>query len=354
MTGNSERELERAAAAIDGASMVSLACHVNPDGDALGSMLGLHHALANAGRASVASFSRPFVVGPHYRQLPGLELICAPAEFPAEPEVMVTFDCGSLDRLGDLVEPAKAAHELVVLDHHASNQQFGSINVIDHEAAATAVIVYRLLEAMGLALTRDAAVCLYAGLVCDTGRFQYGSTTREVFDIARALVEYDIPIADLNRSLFEEHRFVYLRMLGEILGRAVLVPERRFVWAALTQRDLARHGVSMEEVEGLIDVIRRTREAEVACVLKEEPDGTYRVSLRSVGEVDVCAIAERHGGGGHRFAAGFTAPGPADSIVAAIEAGLPVDGAAERAQVRGDGSGPAVVNGTTRPPATSS
>jgi phosphoesterase RecJ-like protein len=317
------QELARAAGVIAGARQISLACHVSPDGDALGSMLGLMHVLRAAGRNVVASFPTPFVVAPHYRELPGLELLTPPQDFPMEPEVVVTFDCGSIGRLGDLEPMAKGADELVVIDHHASNDCYGTINVVDPDAAASGVVVRRLVRALELPLDRDAAVCLYAALVCDTGRFQYDTTTPEVFDLARELTTFDVPVSRLSRSLFEEHRFAYLQLLGEVLGRAVLVPEKRFVWTAVTQADLARHGVTLEEVEGLIDVVRRTAEAEVTCVLKEEPDGDMRVSLRSLADVDVRRIAERHGGGGHRFAAGFTSSDPADAIVARILAALP-------------------------------
>jgi phosphoesterase RecJ-like protein len=314
--------LEKAAGAVRRARSVALACHVNPDGDALGSTLGLLHALRAAGRECVASFSEPFVVAPHYRELPGLDLLVPPDQFPAEPDVMITFDCGSLSRLGDLEPAAKAASELIVLDHHVSNQCFGSINVIDPSAAASGVLVRRLISALDLPLTRDAAVCLYAALVCDTGRFQYESTTPEVFDFARELSEFDLPIAHLCRTLFEEHRFVYLQLLSEVLAATILVPEKRFVWTKVTQEQLARHDVTYEEIEGLIDVVRGTREAEVACVLKEATDHTWRVSLRSLGTVDVCRIAEAQGGGGHRFAAGFTSDEPAETVVARITAEL--------------------------------
>ena len=172
-------------------------------------------------------------------------------------------------------------------------------------------------------LNRDAAVCLYTAIVCDTGRFQYDSTTPEVFDMARELVEYDVPVSDVSRTLFEEHRFAYMQLLGSVLGSAHLVPHRRFVWTAVTQDELNKFQVTMEEVEGLIDILRRTREAEVSCVLKEEIDGTVRVSLRSLGDVDVRRIAEAEGGGGHRFAAGFTSDASIDEVVARIERKLP-------------------------------
>jgi phosphoesterase RecJ-like protein len=313
-----EEALTDAARAIRSAPEVSLACHVSPDGDALGSMLALHHVLRAAGIRSVASFSEPFVVAPHYRELPGLELLTPPDLFPGEPRVMVTFDSGSLARLGDLAPAAKAAEELIVIDHHVSNERYGSINVIDPDAAASGVLVRRLINRLELPLTRDAAVCIYAALVCDTGRFQYQSTTPAVFELARELACFDLPIPELSRTLFEEHRFAYLQLLAGALQNAVLVPNKRFVWTKVSQADLARHGVTFDEVEGLIDVLRRTREAEVACVLKQGPDSTWRVSLRSLGNVDVRNIAERQGGGGHRFAAGFTSDESADAVVAQI------------------------------------
>ncbi len=313
-----EDALTEAAYAIRSASEVSLACHVSPDGDALGSMLALHHVLGAADIRSVASFSEPFITAPHYRDLPGLELLTPPDRFPREPQVMVTFDSGSLARLGDLEPSAKAAGELVVIDHHVSNERYGTINVIDPDAAASGVLVRRLIGRLELPMTRDAAVCLYAALVCDTGRFQYQTTTPAVFELARELSCFDLPIPELSRTLFEEHRFAYLQLLADALQNAVLVPSKQFVWTKVSQSDLAHHGVTFEEIEGLIDVLRRTREAEVSCVLKQGPDSTWRVSLRSLGRVDVREIAERKGGGGHRFAAGFTSDEPAEAVVAQI------------------------------------
>jgi bifunctional oligoribonuclease and PAP phosphatase NrnA len=322
-----EQSLTDAAAALAGArarrGTIALACHVNPDGDALGSMLGLFHVLRAAGFDVVASFPTPFVVAPHYRELPGLDLLTAPGDFPTEPDVMITFDCGSSGRLGDLEPAAKAAHELVVLDHHVSNTRFGSINVVDPGAAASGVIVRRLVLELGLPLTNDAAVSLYAALVCDTGRFQYDTTSPSVFDLARELVSFDVPVSRLSRMLFEEHRFAYLKLLGEALAGAELDTERRFVWTVVTQEMLTRHDVTLEEVEGLIDILRRATEAEVTCVLKQDVDGSFRVSLRSLGDVDVREIAVANGGGGHRYAAGFESNDPAGELIGRIRRAIP-------------------------------
>lgn len=314
--------LARAAKAIDSAERVTLLCHVNPDGDALGSMLAMHHALRAAGRDSVASFPSPFAIAPHYRDLPGLDLLTPPGELATGSEVVVTFDCGALGRLGDLAPVAETAGELIVVDHHVSNERYGTINVIDASAAASGVVVRELIRALDLPVTRDVAFCLYVALVCDTGRFQYETTTPEVFALAGELLEFDLPVSSLSRTLFEEHSFAYLALLGESLASMTLVREQSFVWTSVTQEQLHRHGVTMDEVEGLIDIVRRTAEADVACVLKEDGGGVVRVSLRSVGATDVQRIAAAHGGGGHRFAAGFTSDVGIEDTVARIRASL--------------------------------
>jgi phosphoesterase RecJ-like protein len=310
-------DLDRAVAAIVAADSVALACHIAPDGDALGSMLGMHHLCVAAGKPSIASWPAPFVVAPHYTYLPGLELATRPEDFPATPDVMITFDCGSLARLGELAGPARAAGELIVLDHHLSNDRYGTVNVIDVDAAATAVVVRRVAACLGWPLNRDAAMCLYTGLVTDTGRFQYQSTTPEVFALAEELSRFDLPIASLSRQLFEEHRLAYLQLAGAVLTRAELDEKNGFVMAAITAADFAQYGVTVEETEGLIDLVRRTKEAEVSAVLKETDEGV-RVSLRSVTEVDVSAVAASFGGGGHRYAAGFTS----HASLAAVQAEL--------------------------------
>ena len=324
-------ELDRAADVISSTARPALACHVGPDGDALGSMLALHHLCRDRGIASVASWSEPFRVPPQYTFLPGLDLLTRPEEFPRRPEVMVTFDCGSADRLGQLAGPAREAGELVVLDHHLTNDHYGSVNVVDPEAAATAVVVRRLAQRLGWPLTRDAAVCLYTGIVTDTGRFQYSNTTPEVFALAEELASFGLPIADMSRQLFEEHRFAYLQLVAACLSRAELDPDLSLVLSWVTADDLRHHGVDLDETEGLIDLIRRVSEAEVSCVLKESPEG-IKVSLRSVSDTDVGSIAAGFGGGGHAAAAGFVAPGPLPDVVSAVKGAL---GSVQRGPVAG-------------------
>ena len=284
---------------------LALACHVHPDGDALGSMLAMKHLCDAHGKTTVCSWPEPFAVGPHYEFLPGLADAVHPADFPTAPEIMVTFDLGGYARLGSLAGPAREAETLIVLDHHTDNERFGTVNVVDLDAAATAVVVRELAEELGWALNREAAVCLYAGLVTDTGRFRYPNTTAKVFHFAEELAGWNIPIADIEWQLFEKHRFAYLRLIGAALDSASLDLDAGLVTASCTLADLERFGVEFDETEGLIDIVRQAAEAEVSCVLREAPGEGVRVSLRSTGALDVGAIARDLGGGGHWFMSGY-------------------------------------------------
>jgi len=291
---------------IDAADAPVLLAHVHPDGDALGSMLALRHLCEREGKAPIASWGGPFPAAPHYRFLPGIDRAVLPSQLPREPDLAITFDCGSLERLGTAAPIAAAARELIVLDHHPDNQRFGTVNVVEVDAAATAVVVRRLANALGWTLDRESAVNLYVGLLTDTGRFQYPNTTPDVFVLAEELSEYDIPLFAVTRELFEKHRFAYVQLAGMALARAQLDADRHLVAAWITAEELERHGVDFDETEGFVDLLRRTAEADVVAALKEAPGEGLRVSLRSLGTIDVGAIATRLGGGGHAFMAGFT------------------------------------------------
>jgi phosphoesterase RecJ-like protein len=317
----------RALALLDAADEVCLACHVRPDADALGSMLALAHALRAPGRRSqriVASFGdEPFEIPEILRFLPGLSLLSPPDAYPHRPELMVTFDAGSIDRLGVLAGHASRADQLIVIDHHASNTQFGTVNLIDPAAAATAMLVLNLIDAAGVGLTRDIAFGLYAGLVADTGSFKYSATTPAVHEAAARLLGTGIEPGMVARELWDRAPFGYLGLLSAVLGRAVLELDAAggngLVWTSVTRADRAAHGLSLDAVESVIDVLRRTDEAEVAIVLKQSDDGLWQASARSKGKVDVGRACSRLGGGGHRNAAGVTlAAGRAEDAIARL------------------------------------
>jgi phosphoesterase RecJ-like protein len=317
-----------AVAALDGAAEICLACHVRPDGDALGSMLAVAQALRARGTAKViASFGdEPFQVPTLLRflpgaGLPGAGLLSPPAEVPARPEVMVTFDVSSPDRLGLLAGRAASAGELIVLDHHASNPGFGTINLIDPGAAATAVLAAQLIDRLGVALTADIAAGLYTGLVTDTGSFRF-SATPAVHQLAARLLATGIDAEAIAQQLWDSVPFGYLEVLSAALGRAVLEPAEAaghgLVWTTVTRADRAMDGLPLEVAEGVIDEVRRSQEADVAVVFKEADDGRWYVSARSKGRVDVARAAVALGGGGHSQAAGFTVSGPVAGTMARL------------------------------------
>lgn len=306
--------LREAAERLRRAETLVLACHVGPDGDALGSMLAVATAAAAAGVEVFPSFGEPFVVPRTYQFLP-VDLLVPPGEVPAAPEVMVCFDAGSPDRLGSLEPVAGKAETLIVVDHHASNTGFGHLNLIVADAAASAEIALPLIRAAGWQVDQQAALCLLTALVTDTGRFQYSNTTPQVLRIAAELVEAGARPEVVGQHVYEETPFGYLHLASRVLGRAVLEPERRLVWTVMYQSDLAESGVGLEDTDPLIDAVRTPRESDVALLLKVFDDGRVKGSLRSRGRVDVGAMAVALGGGGHHNAAGFTVQMPVEELL---------------------------------------
>lgn len=321
MTSEVAAALRRAATVIAQAPDLTLACHVGPDGDALGSMVAFALAARAAGRTVVASFGSPHEIPEQYRFL-DTSVVVPPDQVPRAPAVMVTFDAGSLDRLGELAGPATRAGTLVVLDHHVTNEGFGHVNVIDPHAAATAEMTLHLLDELGWPVDEPVATALLTGVVTDTGRFQYSNTTPGTLEAAARMVASGARPETIGRHVYEETPFGYLHASGAVLSRAELDPERRLVWSVLTRGDVEAAGISPGDTDPLIDAIRTARESDVAMLVKEVDDRTVKVSLRSRGRVDVGAIAAELGGGGHHNAAGFTYSGSPEGAVEAVRSRL--------------------------------
>ncbi|HEX6221337.1 MAG TPA: bifunctional oligoribonuclease/PAP phosphatase NrnA [Acidimicrobiia bacterium] len=305
--------LARAAEVIGGARQIALACHIGPDGDALGSMLGLAVAAENAGKDVVASFGSPHVMPPSMRFLPD-HLLVPPDEFPQAPEVMVVLDAGSLNRLAELGSNASDAETVVVIDHHVTNEGFGDVAVVDPASAATGELVYSLLKLLDWEITPVVAQCLHTALVTDTGRFQYSNTTPRTLEIASELVAAGAEPAVIGRHVYEEAPFGYLKAVAVAMGRAELDEELRAVSTTITQADLEANDIDWADTENLIDVLRLAIEADTAVLVKGHADGSVKVSLRSRGDTDVGGLAAAMGGGGHRLAAGFSTEGDVEVV----------------------------------------
>jgi phosphoesterase RecJ-like protein len=320
--------VEKAAIALGQAESVAIACHVNPDADALGATLGLSNFLRAKGARTICSFpNEPFEPPRWLSVLPGADALVRPADFPFEPALMVTCDVASMDRLGMLARSAARAETLIWIDHHVSNEGLGTIPLIDPRASSTCEIVWRLIREIGGDVPVETATCLYAGIVTDTGRFQYESVTPETLRLAAELREYAFDHTRLVQALYEDNPAAYLRLLGAALDRITV--EGDLIWTYLTQADLAAAGVHAAETDDLIDVVRTAREADVAAVLKQQRDGRFKVSVRSKGGHDVATVASTFGGGGHRLAAGYTSKHGLAETIHRLKAALRGEPAAE-------------------------
>jgi phosphoesterase RecJ-like protein len=304
---------------LSDAKQVVVACHVNPDGDALGSLLGTILGLERHGATVVGSWAGPAGVPESYGFLPAIDRIVAQKDVRPS-DVFLALDCGAKDRLGALARAASDSEVLINIDHHPGNPGFGTLNAVVPEASSTAELVVALLDDLGIELTADIAACLYAGVMTDTGRFHYSNATPATLELAARLRAYDFDATDMAQQIYESSPFGFLKLLGRMLDRAELFEKERFVFSYVTQADLAETNVDMSETDNLVDVVRSIREADVAAMLKEQTDGAWRVSLRSKGPISVGEIARTHGGGGHELAAGFTAESIEDAKTKILQA----------------------------------
>ncbi|MFN2489933.1 MAG: bifunctional oligoribonuclease/PAP phosphatase NrnA [Actinomycetota bacterium] len=306
---------DRALEALRRADAITIACHVNPDGDALGSLLGASLGLRKLGKATYPTWGDAALKVPAgYSFLPDLDSLVEVERLP-QTATFLALDCGAADRLGALEETARRAETVINVDHHPGNDDFGTSNLVVTTASSTAELVTLLLGDLGVELDRDIATCLYTGIVTDTGRFQYANSSPATLRMAADLLAYGVPAPEIAQEVFESSPYGYLKLVGRVLERAHLFEAERLVYSWVTLDDLAASGVALNETEKLIDLVRSTRDADVAVMFKQQAPGSYRVSMRSKGP-SVGAIARARGGGGHELAAGFET----DDVDAAVEA----------------------------------
>lgn len=314
-------DLRAVASVLDAANSIGVVGHVGPDGDALGSMIALARSARLAGKQAVASFDEPFVVPEEMSYLDTSALV-APAEFPSDLDVAVVVDTSVRSRVGALAGAMEKAKTLVVIDHHISDGTWGDVVAIDATAGATTELVHELLGLLGWSIDKHVATALYTGLITDTGRFQYSSTSPKTHTIAADLLSRGVETDVIGQTLFEEASFGYYEVVSRVLGRAVLDMDHAFVWSIMEPDDLKAADIAYHETDGLIDLVRMARGTEVACLLKRKKAGVIKGSLRSRGSVDVAAIARSFDGGGHHNAAGFTSSGDPSDIIEQIVAHL--------------------------------
>ncbi len=302
--------------------------HRNPDGDTLGSALGLALALEEAGKEARVVLRDPF--SGIYSGLPGIERAIVsdrlPADWPAGWDALVTMECPDAGRAG---WPNLLSGPVLNLDHHPGNTRYGTVNLVDLPAAAVAEIVADLLDLMQWPLTAAIATNLWVSLVSDTGSFRYGNTTARALALGARLVTAGARPGAVNEFLFEAVPLAALRLETLALGTLELHDSGRVATVELPRRFLEESGADATDGEGLVNRARSLKGVRAAALLREEADGEVRCSLRSKGEVDVRSIAAKHGGGGHRNAAGCSISGTIPAAKALLLAELAAAVAAE-------------------------
>lgn len=320
MTGERDT-LAAIAEALRSAEHVTIASHVDPDGDAIGSMLGLMHALAAAGVPTTVVLPDSAQVPVTYAFLPGTDRIVAAAGAPT-PDVFIALDSPRLARLGAVEPLARQARTLIMIDHHPDAVSDGSLNYFDAEAAATGSIVWALLAHLGVTPDATVATCLYAALLTDTGRFSYSNTDSATLRTAAEMVDAGAHPNDIYTAIYENRSAGAQQLVGIVLSRVTLANDGRVAYSWITNDDFAACRARPEEAENLIDFVRALGGVDAVLLAKVESDGV-RASLRAKSDADVGAVARTLGGGGHRAAAGFTYTGTLDSLLATVLPLLP-------------------------------
>ncbi|HZU20959.1 MAG TPA: bifunctional oligoribonuclease/PAP phosphatase NrnA [Gaiellaceae bacterium] len=319
MTETTQRsDIQAVADALRSHDRFLVVTHENPDGDALGSLLGATLGLRALGKDAVMYLAGTTPLPAEYRFLDLAELTREPPA-DADERVVVAVDCANDRRIGPDTSTLERAPLVIDVDHHHDNTRFGDVNLVVPDASSTAEVVRDVLRELDVELSSDIAEALYVGLVTDTGRFQYTNTTPKALRLAAELVEAGADVHGIFRHVYETVQFAKLKLLARALDRARVFEGGRLVVSYLLRDDFADVGADEPFSEGIIDHLRAVEGSEMVALIREPPrdDGpARRVSLRSShDEVDVSAIARAHGGGGHRQAAGFSSDEPIEAVI---------------------------------------
>ena len=317
-------EIDAVVEEIRQAQKLLLTTHENPDGDALGSLLGMHWILQQIGKDSLMYMSPDeFPLPYEYRDFHFDDLVGAPPE-DIDERVVMFLDCGNIDRMPVDFLQRDGIHILNV-DHHHDNTRFGTVNLVWPKASCTAEIVFELAKELGAEVTPKIADALYVGLVTDTGKFMYENTTPAAHRMAADLIDAGVDAHGVYRRLFEDLPFRRLQLLSRALEKLARYDDGAITLAALTRADFEETGAMETDSEGIVDHLRSVEHTKVAVLVRElladDRRGLSKVSLRATdGSVDVSVIARELGGGGHRQAAGATTELSLDQLVELIRA----------------------------------
>lgn len=302
---------------IQAADRILFFLHVSPDGDSVGSTLGMVRALRRAGKTAIIVGVDP--VPRIYRFLSGWDTLFVPwDEVDGDWDLACFLDCGDLGRVGAAEPVVRKARRTLNIDHHSTNTAYGEFNYLDFSAAAVGELTYLLLRQLELPIDPEIATCLYTSIVADTGGFRYDSTAPGTHRIAAELVERGARPYEVASAIWENETMARLTLISRVLATLQTDAEGRVAWVEITQEMLDQTGARDEDAESLVNYARSIAGVEVGLSFRETGDGRVRVGLRSRRTVDVGSVAVSFGGGGHARAAGCTYAGSLEEAKSAV------------------------------------
>jgi phosphoesterase RecJ-like protein len=315
--------LEQAHQLIRSAQRPLLICHISPDGDAIGSMVGLGRALRQLGLSPILSCSDP--ISPAFSYIPDIEEIVSEVKSSAAFDLVITLDSSDMERLGRFPNmPGFRDVPLLNIDHHVTNLDFGDVNLVDRAASSTAEVVLQLIETMSVSLDTDIATALLTGIVSDTRGFRTNNVTPQVMEAALRLMEAGASLPDISRYSLDTRSTAAIRLWGEALAR--LQCQDRVIWTSIPLSARNAAGYTGNGDASLVSFLISAEDADAAAVFVERESSQIEIGLRAKPRFDVAQVALQFGGGGHVLAAGCTIPGPLEEaqtrLLTALKASL--------------------------------
>ena len=302
-------ELARIAEAIRARQRFVMSSHARPDGDAIGSQLAMAYALRALGKEVHVVNADP--APPPLQAFPGVTDIEIAMTVEGDFDAAIIMECGDLGRTG---VAGLDRFFVINIDHHPGNTEYGQVNWFDPAAAACGEMVFDLVLALGVPLSREIATHVYLAILTDTGSFHYSSISPRTFDICRQALEAGVDPVSVARNVYDSNHMGRLRLFGSVLGGMQVDESGRIAVVYLNHTMAREAGGTYEDTDGLINLPLTVKDIQAVIFFKEVQGDEYRVSMRSKGAIDIAAVAKAYGGGGHKNAAGCSATGPLDSL----------------------------------------
>lgn len=302
---------------LEGAKKIGISGHVRPDGDCIGSCLAMYKYIQNAmPEANLTLFLQP--PSDVFDFLPNRDKVNSSFVGINDFDVYIALDSGDTLRLGDAEPFFKRAKKTLCIDHHISNNGYADVSVVEAEASSTCEVLYTLFDKKYV--DDDVAVCLYVGIIHDTGVLQYSNTSKLTFDIVGELKSYDFNASKIIDETFYQKTYVQNQILGRVLTESFLFMDGKVIAGVISQKMMKFYDAKPTDLEGIVNQLLYTKGVEVALFLHEVHAAEYKVSMRSNGKVNVSDIAVYYGGGGHVRAAGCMMNGTYQDVLTNISA----------------------------------